>query len=121
MDEHGIKIYTPPTPKNTPKFIKELIVWLNSKEADDLHSIIICAILHHRLVSVHPFSDGNGRISRLMMNFVLNKNKMPMLDIDYSNRDSYYTALERSQVKKNELIFLQWSFKKYFKENKTFV
>ena len=46
---------------------------------------------------------------------------MPMLDIPYTNRNSYYNGLERAQTKKNELIFLQWLFKKYINENKRFI
>jgi hypothetical protein len=51
-----------------------------------------------------------------MMNFVLHKKGLPMLDIPYEKRNSYYTALERSQVKNNDYIFLHWFFKKYLKE-----
>jgi len=39
-----------------------------------------------------------------------------MLDIPYENRNSYYNALERAQVKDNESIFVQWFIKKYLKE-----
>ena len=81
----------------------------------------LAALAHLRFVTIHPFSDGNGRISRLMMNFILKKKNMPMLDIPYTNRNSYYNGLERAQTKKNELIFLQWLFKKYINENKRFI
>ena len=77
--------------------------------------------MHLKFVTIHPFSDGNGRISRLMMNFILNKNKYPMLNISYKNRDSYYTALERSQVNKNDNIFLNWFIKRYLKDNKNYL
>jgi Fic family protein len=55
-------------------------------------------------VTIHPFGDGNGRISRVMMNFVLNKKGYPMLDIPYSGRSSYHAALERAQVKVYEKV-----------------
>lgn len=60
-----------------------------------------------KFVSVHPFADGNGRISRLMMNFVLKKHNYPVLDILYENRAGYYNALERSQIRADECIFVQ--------------
>jgi hypothetical protein len=53
-----------------------------------------------------------------MMNFVLHKNKYPMLDIAYEKRNSYYNALERSQVKKDNSPFLSWFFRRYLKEYK---
>jgi len=53
-----------------------------------------------------------------MMNFVLHKHGYPMLNIPYEKRAGYYSALERSQTKKQEDIFLQWFFKRYLNENK---
>jgi Fic family protein len=72
-------------------------------------------------VTVHPFADGNGRISRLIMNFILHKNGFPMLNIAYQNRVSYYNALERSQTKRQDQIFTQWSFRRYVKEYRRYV
>jgi len=122
--DHQVKIsgskFMPPLATELEFLLKEFFEWYN-KNRDKMNSVELAALVHLKFVTIHPFSDGNGRISRLMMNFVLNKNKMPMLDIAYSNRDSYYTALERAQTKKNELVFLQWFFKRYFKENKNFV
>jgi len=111
--------FKPPISSEIEFLLKEFFDWYNQNK-DKMNPVELAALVHLKFVTIHPFSDGNGRISRLMMNFVLNKNKMPMLDIAYTNRDSYYTALERTQVKKNELIFLQWFFKKYSKENKNF-
>jgi Fic family protein len=45
----------------------------------------------------HPFGDGNYRIGRLLMNFILWKNRYPLLVIEYKKRESYYKALERSE------------------------
>jgi len=76
--------------------------------------------VHLRFVTIHPFADGNGRMSRLMMNFVLQKHGFPPLNIPYEDRRSYYNALERSQVKKVDSIFIQWFFKKYLKEHSAY-
>ncbi len=121
--EHQVKIsrsnFMPPLDTELEFLLKEFFEWYN-KNKDKMNPVELAALVHLKFVTIHPFSDGNGRISRLMMNFVLNKNKMPMLDIAYVNRNSYYNALERAQIKKNDLIFLQWFFKKYSKENKNF-
>jgi Fic family protein len=55
-------------------------------------------------------------VSRLMMNFVLQKHRFPMLNIRYLDRNSYYNALERAQLKRQDGIFVQWFFKRYVKE-----
>ena len=81
-----------------------------------MHAVELAALVHLKLVTIHPFADGNGRISRLIMNFVLNKHGCPMLNIPYEKRAGYYGAPERYQIK-NEMIFLQWFFKRYMKEN----
>jgi len=81
----------------------------------------LSALTHLKFVTIHPFGDGNGRISRLVMNYVLNRLGYPMLDIDYSDRRTYYNALERSQRHKNDIVFLEWFMKRYFKAYKKFL
>lgn len=66
VDHRGITVYTPPPPVKAQPLTLELLAWLNSKESKALHPIIVGAIAHHRLVSIHPFADGNGRISRAL-------------------------------------------------------
>jgi Fic family protein len=76
----------------------------------------VAALIHLRFVTIHPFTDGNGRMSRLMMNYSLNNNQYPMLNIEYRNRGSYYHALGRSQVKHEDTIFVNWLFRRYLRE-----
>ena len=122
--EHGVQIsrskFSPPTPVELQILLKEFFDWYNQNK-NKVFPIELAALVHLRFVTIHPFSDGNGRISRLMMNFVLHKYGFPMLDIPYEKRTGYYNSLERSQVKKNELIFLQWFFKKYVESNKRYL
>jgi len=66
INHRGITVYTPPPPDKAQGLTLELLKWLNSRESKVLHPIIAGAIAHHRLVSIHPFSDGNGRISRAL-------------------------------------------------------
>lgn len=111
LDENGIKIYTPPSPKITPALMKELVKWLNSGEANDLHSIMVCAILHHRLVSIHPFSDGNGRIARLLGTWLLYKREFDLRHIfsldDFfaGDRKRYYEKIQQARELDNNLTF----------------
>lgn len=112
--------FIPPSALELYFLLKDFFDWYNGNK-NKLHPVELSALVHLKFVTMHPFSDGNGRISRLMMNFVLHKKGFPMLDISYENRNSYYTALERAQTKKDEKIFLSWFFKKYLKENKKFL
>ncbi|HLC69060.1 MAG TPA: Fic family protein [Candidatus Bilamarchaeaceae archaeon] len=112
--------FLPPSPIEVYPLMKEFFGWYD-KNKSKLNHVELAALVHLKFVTIHPFGDGNGRISRLMMNFVLNKYGFPMLDIKYERRSSYYTALERAQVKKNEIIFLNWFFRQYLKENKKYL
>jgi Fic family protein len=49
----------------------EFVTWLNSVETLSLHPVRFAALAHYKLVYIHPFSDGNGRTSRLLMNLIL--------------------------------------------------
>lgn len=112
--------FLPPFPAEVYPLIKEFFKWYE-RNKNKMHPVCLAALVHLKFVTVHPFADGNGRISRLMMNFVLHKHGFPLINISYENRSSYYNALERSQIKNNENIFLQWFFKRYTKEHKRYL
>ncbi|WP_336765597.1 Fic family protein [Paenibacillus sp. USHLN196] len=75
--------------------MEKLINWYNTQKIT-MHPIQLAAIFHHRLVAIHPFTDGNGRVSRLAMNLILMKNGFPPAIIRNENREEYYTALEQA-------------------------
>ncbi|MCL5100881.1 MAG: Fic family protein [Candidatus Marsarchaeota archaeon] len=112
--------FIPPPPAELNALLDEFIKWYNKNKSES-NPVELAALVHLKFVTIHPFTDGNGRMSRILMNFVLNKHKFPMLNIEYKNRSSYYTALERSQVKHNESPFVQWFFKRYLKSNKAYL
>ena len=90
IKENGIRIFTPPSPKDTPRHLRDLLAWINSSEASALHSIMVCAIFHHRFVSIHPFSDGNGRLARTTGTFILYQREF---DLHYIfNLDEFFAA-----------------------------
>ena len=61
-----------------------------------MHPVLMAAEMHERIVSVHPFVDGNGRTSRLIMNLILLMNgyTLAIIDGEASSRQQYYNALE---------------------------
>lgn len=103
-----------PFPAELDTLLHEFFIWYH-KNKSKLNPAVLAALVHLKFVTIHPFSDGNGRISRLMTNFILNKHTYPMLNIEYANRNSYYTALERSQTKHKDYIFVQYMVKRYIK------
>lgn len=112
--------FTPPLAIEMELLLREFFEWYN-KNKNKVHPVELAALVHLKFVTIHPFGDGNGRISRLMMNFVLKKHRFPLLDIPYTKRDSYYNALERSQVKNQDNIFIQWFFRRYLAEYKRYL
>jgi Fic family protein len=112
--------FCPPYPIELEFLLRDFFDWYNQNKKK-LHPVHLAGLVHLKFVTIHPFGDGNGRISRLLMNYVLNKNGYPMLIIPYSQRMSYYTALERSQLKKDESVFILWFFKRYLKECKQYL
>ncbi len=91
--------HLPPQPVMIDKLMDEYFIhYTNQKKK--LHPIIMAAEMHERLVSIHPFIDGNGRTSRLVMNFILLKNGYTVTSLkgDLKSRLRYYKALEQVQV-----------------------
>lgn len=119
--EHQVAIsgsrFLPPFPAEIYPLTREFFRWY-SRNRDQMHPVALAALVHLKFVSIHPFSDGNGRVARLMQNFVLNRHGYPMLNIPYENRTSYYNALEKSQVKEDKHIFLRWFFRRFKKVHK---
>lgn len=109
-----------PFPAELNFLLKEFFKWYE-KNKSKLHPVVLASLVHFKFVSIHPFGDGNGRISRLMMNFVLHKHRYPMSDIQYKNRNSYYNALERAQLKGLEHVFVTHFIKRYLKEYKKYL
>ena len=78
--------------------MKEFGQWLIQKDND----ILIKAIeAHYRLVTIHPFTDGNGRTARLLLNAILLQNGYAPIIIRTIDRKRYLTALETYQVREN--------------------
>lgn len=112
--------FLPPSPAEVYPLVKEFFRWYE-KNKKKMNPVELAALIHLKFVTIHPFGDGNGRISRLMMNFALYKYGFPMLDIKYGKRTSYYNGLERTQTKNDETIFLNWFFRQYVKEQKRYL
>jgi len=85
--------HVPPPPTQVYMLVLRFVEWLNSPSAMSLHPVRLAALAHYKLVHIHPFVDGNGRTSRLLMNLVLMQAGYPPVIIRRSDRDEYYKHL----------------------------
>ncbi|BFM44684.1 hypothetical protein CFS9_33250 [Flavobacterium sp. CFS9] len=99
--------HMPPQPFLVAKEMEEYFIWYEINK-NKLHPVILAAEMHERLVTIHPFIDGNGRTSRLVMNLILMQKGYLIANIkgDYENRMQYYQSLETAQTTKNKEDFL---------------
>lgn len=91
--------YEGPLPEKVPHLLNELLKWLVLTKKENFHPVLVSAIFHVQFVTIHPFTDGNGRMARLLTTLILYQSgwdfrKIIVLE-DYYNRDrqAYYNAL----------------------------
>lgn len=89
-------IHIPPDYLKVPELMERLI--LNFDNWSDFHPIIQATLLHGELVKIHPFVDGNGRTSRLIMNLDLMNHGYNPVIIKKENRLEYYEALDKAHT-----------------------
>ncbi len=89
--------WLPPKPEEVPNEMASLLSWY-TKNKNKIHPLVISAYFHSAFETIHPFIDGNGRVGRLLMNFILHKKRFPMINIPNQRKYEYYKALEISQL-----------------------
>ena len=83
-----------------------------------MNPVELACRFHRRFELIHPFIDGNGRIGRLLLIFILHKNGYQMSNIYPNEKLLYINKLEKSYMKNDELIFVKWFVSKYLRDNK---
>jgi len=106
----------PPFPIDVPEEIKGLLSWYNKNR--NLHPFELACLLHIKFEKIHPFRDGNGRVGRLIMNFVLLKAGYPLLDIKVAKKLAYYKTLEAAQVGRKYKGFIDYTILTYLEDAK---
>ena len=84
--------HNPPEASGVPFLMRDLLKWVQ-KNKNKIHPIELSAVLHHKLVFIHPFFDGNGRTARLVMNLVLMQKGYPLVVVLKNDRKKYYQTL----------------------------
>ena len=92
--------HMPPQPYLIEKHMEDFMIRFKQMEEEKIHPVLIAAYLHDELVRIHPFIDGNGRTSRLLMNLYLLRHGYVIITLKGSNdaKVSYYVALEKSHT-----------------------
>lgn len=104
--------YVPPKYQNLKKELNNFFKWYKS-ESRRLHALELAALIHLKLISIQPFVDGNSRLSRLLMNWILWKKNYPLIDIPVKDLENYYNALDKYQIEKDEKVFVSYIKKKF--------
>jgi Fic family protein len=85
------------SPEETPFLMSELIIWYRDS-IGIIHPVHLAAEFHYKFVCIHPFDDGNGRVARLIMNYILLRNNYPPVIIKSDDKEGYLTALQKADL-----------------------
>lgn len=100
--------HVPPQPYLLQRLMEDYFIFYTTHK-NTLHTVVLAAEMHERLVAIHPFIDGNGRTSRLIMNLILLQKGYPLAIIggDYESRMAYYNALEKASTEPDKTSFIR--------------
>jgi len=99
------------TPEETPAKMQELMEWYSEVfDNEQIHLVVVAALFHHKFVAIHPFDDGNGRLSRILMNLILMQEGFPPVIVKMDDRQNYYSLLSRADSGDS------WPFVEYITE-----
>lgn len=90
------EIFEYASPTDTPFEMQELVKWY--REDKDIYPVTLAAMLHYKFVRIHPFDDGNGRVSRLLMNYVLLNHGFPPIIIKSEDKQNYLRVLNLADI-----------------------
>ena len=92
--------------EETPSLMNDLVEWYRKEELSKTLSIVeLVSMFHYRYIRIHPFEDGNGRIARLLVNYILLKHNYPMIVIQTDDRNNYLDTLRKCDILTGKLPF----------------
>lgn len=106
--------YVPPKWEDIPRVLENFFKWYQA-ENRKLHPLELAALIHLKFITIQPFVDGNSRLSRLLMNWILWKKGYPPVSIPFEDLENYYNVLDKYQIEKNERPFVDYIKKRYLK------
>lgn len=115
-DSYGNIIHQGAPIDKIKRLLQELCNWY-IKHKNKYPPLLLSAIMHNEFENIHPFQDGNGRVGRLLLNYILLQHKYPPINIRLKDRGRYYRCLQEYDKKndiKSTLKFLISQYKKQF-------
>jgi len=107
FDQDGVQVgvvFETATPFDTPRLMDELVAWVDDERAKaELHPLLVIAIFVVVFLEIHPFQDGNGRLSRVLTTLLLLQagySYVPYSSLESvveANKEAYYLALRQTQ------------------------
>lgn len=96
------------SPEETPAKMQELMDWYKeASQHEEIHPLVLAALFHYKFVAIHPFDDGNGRLSHILMNLILMRNNYPPVVIKMEDRQVYYSNLSLADTG-NYFLFIEF-------------
>lgn len=96
------------------KYLEDFVDWYK-KNKKKFKPLVLASIIHNQFEHIHPFQDGNGRVGRLLLNFILLKNNYPPVNILLEDRQEYYQTLQEYSKRDDLKPTLKFLIKQYRK------
>ncbi len=100
--------------KELKNVIEEMVSWYKENKSK-FKPLVLAAIIHNQFEYIHPFQDGNGRVGRLLLNYLLLKSNYPPINIRLEERKEYYQALQDYNLIQDIRPMLKFLIKQYKK------
>jgi len=117
-DGSGKIIHQGAPAKKVKGLLKKLVEWFDKHEKK-YPPLLLAALVHNQFEHIHPFQDGNGRVGRFLLNYILLKHDYPPINIRFRDRQKYYQVLrefDKTGDIKPTLRFLISQYKKQTKK-----
>lgn len=111
----GVVIHQGAPVKELENELNDFIIWYNENKTE-FKPLVLAAIVHNQFEYIHPFEDGNGRVGRLLLNYILLKNNYLPINIFLENRKEYYQCLREFSENNNLKSTIEFLIKQYEKQ-----
>ena len=108
--------HEPPPTFEVPELMNDLIKWYKQNKTK-IHPFELAVLLHTKFVTIHPFVDGDGRVARALLNFILERNDYPKLYLGLEDRNAYLDTVTQGN-KGNYQYILDFIYNKYINQHK---